>query len=275
MSGSSFRSAPNKSNSLATSSSTVTALGLGDLVGLPYEVLLIVAEFLDIESLLALYTASKEWCGMLDTRGPVWRHLAERLGAKQEDTERNLVSVCRDTLYRRPVDKIGITWGGDTRYWSIEDSEESLFGKVAILLHVCWLDAATTLTALPAGLYDVRWRIRLDRPCLDDLEFRVETKNSLICAMLTNDLQQKLADQHNDGWFYLTVARVTVGDNGGSSSGQQVASNDYNDGDMNCRFWCHSGTWKSGLSLDFVEVQPVRFINGEPVKYNGLQVAGK
>jgi hypothetical protein len=51
-------------------------------------------------------------------------------------------------------DKENWTWKNDSRYWSLKDSEESLFDeKIPSLIEVCWVDVNITMSKIPKGKF--------------------------------------------------------------------------------------------------------------------------
>lgn len=59
------------------------------------------------------------------------------------------------------ADKFDGPWFNDTRYWRKENCPWSVFGKVAYLNIVWWLDVRATIPAVAPGEYEIVWRLNL------------------------------------------------------------------------------------------------------------------
>ncbi|KAF9978429.1 hypothetical protein BGZ73_002325 [Actinomortierella ambigua] len=59
-----------------------------------------------------------------------------------------------------PADDMAICHMGD-RYWVMEPTSQSRFGRVATLRSVWWLDVHTVFYGVPQGRYRLRWRLKV------------------------------------------------------------------------------------------------------------------
>jgi len=162
------------------------------------------------------------------------------------------------------------------------DSPESYYGKVAKLKDVCWLEIWAYFQDIPPGTYDVRWRIKLHDFRLNALNLKVYTREHTYASSLDEKTQEELADINQGNFFFLPVARITIGTGhsqlgnestnfGESSSNLSGRSRDpdFPVGKVDCSIICLTGQWKHGLFLDFAELRPVVAVNGVLPTYTG------
>jgi len=192
----------------------------------------------------------------------LWRKLLIRRFGNDAVSDSEYVS-CREEYVKASSLRIlstalDIVWLNG-QYWRLDDFPELSNGKAARLHRVCWLHVTGILRAVPRGHYKVRWHLAfdLDSYGLDDIRFVataqpvdpdpiVRDNPEVSCKLGTTTLEDLCGEDWTD---YEIPSILDVG---------MQPPHDCEFFDVLMEIVDHSGNWKSGLILDFVELIRVR-----------------
>eukprot|EP00897_Mesotaenium_endlicherianum_P004271 jgi/Mesen1/3872/ME000207S02879 len=153
--------------------------------------------------------------------------------------------VCRSLS----VQNMSVAWGNDERFWKIEFSQSSAFGRVAHLLAVCWLEVKGKWScSLPPGTYSVFWRIKVNNP-QGGRRFFLEWREPVHFEVSTDDGQkiQRMLDAATapfmgyERWAEFEVGQIRVG---GRSKQVKEVNLEFSLKELDCSYW------KGGLFVD-------------------------
>lgn len=161
--------------------------------------------------------------------------------------------------------KLGVTWGGDSRYWKLVPEPTSPRGTVWQLERVCYLQVQTKVAAPRPGLYAAFFRVRQSHSSQlrFSTEWKADTAGSAayldLCSPREHHLRQPSAgdvswshcrdmppchrklDYSPGQWYLLHIGNVLV------RSGQQVAVS-----------FGGANDWCNNLDVDFAAIAPIR-----------------
>ncbi len=161
-----------------------------------------------------------------------------------EDWNSSVETLTLDTIkehlfYNGPrlsITKMGVIHM-DNNYWIKTATNQSRFGHVAELRHVCWVHITGEKHLLP-GRYRIRWRYRLNRQAYIEhwiFEFitpEAEKGTSISFTWNQNDL---FGVRHSE-WNYLDIGTIDI----------RAPTK------VDIRIHNHTGQWKRGISLDHI-----------------------
>jgi len=262
------------------------------ILGLPTKIQEKIVRELDIKSMCIVSQVHPLLHDLTNPFGQIWKGFVERMGIPCEKIEKCRESASRITekenytgdtysyknlylllLFRRASNMMWITWM-DNNYWRMEESSESIFGEIAHLDNVCWLDIAAAFRISIPGVYDVFWRLRLSGESISEPQLVVKSKTlGDKSFVFTKGIQSYMTGKD---WVYMKVARLNIGTDGSKSSesvhktkilddkknpiGDEyeipVGSEDLHE-EIQVKMFSHSDEWKEGLDIDFIEFVPV------------------
>ncbi|KAF8940211.1 hypothetical protein EDD21DRAFT_414755 [Dissophora ornata] len=159
-----------------------------------------------------------------------------------------------------PAQDLGIVHGDNDSYWKIIKRSDSIYGRMAGLLHVWWLDVSAVFYGVPRGRYRIQWRFEMGNSTpIINTEFRavaVDKKEipswdtshpsatSFTCTG-KEQLVEPTTSSSEDGRAVRGPVMVQV-------PGVLIINGDHPN--VLVQFRNHRGTYKYGLSVDFVRL---------------------
>ncbi|KAG2217382.1 hypothetical protein INT45_005266, partial [Circinella minor] len=160
-------------------------------------------------------------------------------------------------------------------FWEIVSTNQSIYGAIAELHTVCWLDVRGVIEGVLQGRYRIQWRMRLSSSARDNgplffKAFIIPRNKSLLSLPAIERNEQELFSKDNsvellsytitswnfyyrkdvvdDRWIILTIP------------GEIEIKDAFSD--ILVTYEGHSKHWKTGIELDWVRLQPSSEVSG-------------
>eukprot|EP01112_Ceratiomyxa_fruticulosa_P012163 TRINITY_DN3356_c0_g1_i2.p1 TRINITY_DN3356_c0_g1~~TRINITY_DN3356_c0_g1_i2.p1 ORF type:complete len:318 (-),score=70.79 TRINITY_DN3356_c0_g1_i2:36-848(-) len=255
------------------------------ILGLPTQIQEKIVKELDLKSICIVSKVHPIWHDLTNPLGQIWKGFVENMGVPKEkiDPFRESASKSKEKdgslfsykdlylvlLLCRPATMMWITWMNDS-YWTMQKSDESMYGEIAHLNSVCWLEITASFRISVPGTYDVIWRLK-NQGDINEPQLIVKSKTMGDKSfVLTREIQSYMS---GNGWVYMKVARVEIGAKDSKSSlepqrakiltaDKKPTGKEYDilrgvediNEEIQVKMFSGTGDWKSGLDIDFIEI---------------------
>jgi hypothetical protein len=129
---------------------------------LPFEIKLMIFDYLELNDILRLPRLSKEWNKLISST-ETWNFLFFKRFKRESDHPLQEYQLLDRQSRFKSAKELHIAWSNDDRYWRIEDSQTAKSGSLALLRVVFWMHVIAEFKHVSPGLYEPRIQLYIPR----------------------------------------------------------------------------------------------------------------